>query len=70
MRSPKQAKAKTHEQVMKDRGLRVADLMVATGLSDEGIRKCLRANRPPRNPLVARAYLSALGLGDAAAVKP
>lgn len=55
---------KSHEELLRERGLRVRDLVQRTGMSEAGVRKCLRRNTAPTNPLLAREYLAALGLPD------
>jgi hypothetical protein len=45
-------------------GVTNADLISATGLSEAGVLKCFRLNRPPRNPLVRAQFLRLLKLTD------
>jgi lambda repressor-like predicted transcriptional regulator len=66
MRAKQRNKTPNHADLMEQKGLTIRDLMIQTGLSDEGVRKCIRDNRPPHNPLVRSAYLAALGLTEAA----
>ncbi len=51
-----------HERVLKATGKRVSEIAAACGMTEWGIRKCLRANRPPKNPHSREAYKSALGV--------
>lgn len=51
-----------HALALAKAGLTQGELAKLCGLSRHGIRKCLRENRPPINPLAAAPYLKALGL--------
>jgi hypothetical protein len=51
-----------HAKALARTGLSQVALAKLCGLSRQGIRKCLAANRPPKNPLAAAPYLKALGL--------
>lgn len=59
---------KSHQRAFAASGLRMSQLIAKTGMTDEGLRKCLRSNRPPTNPIVRRAYLEALGIADVSKV--
>lgn len=43
-------------------GVTVRDLVMATGMSDAGVRKCLRTNALPRNPVLRDLFERALGI--------
>lgn len=38
------------------------EIAEACGLSQAGVWKCFRENRPPKNPIVRKAFLVALGI--------
>lgn len=54
--------AKNHRKALADAKLTVKALAEACGMTRFGVMICLDANRPPKNPLAAAAYLKALGL--------
>jgi len=64
MPTKKPAEPLTHQQLLDASGKTVRDLVEATGLTDAGVRKCLRENRLPVNALVRKAYAAVLGLAE------
>ena len=54
--------SKTHRHIAKAKGLSVADLATACGMTRWGVRKCLNESREPKNPHVAGIYRKRLGL--------